>query len=219
MLLPFLSGAISGGGSGATVRASATGSVNGGKTVSVTIPASTVVGDLLLAVVGTIGGSGESASGWTQVNRTVAGSSNFAVYILFRRTAQSGDAGSTVTFTVSPVVDTWGSVVLMSVANPLGVVSVHGHTATTGSTSTLTTNAPTARNVKNPLRFDVFLQSTNTTPTFSSYTGQGSLVASTSSTFSGLSVYQKADAWAYTDQASVSSNQSQYNSVSTAFNV
>lgn len=205
--------------SGARIAGIGTGVVNGGRSVSATVATTTVPGDLLVAVTGTIGGTDVTPAGWTQVNRTVSGASNFTVYALYTKVAVSGDVGASASFGVSPAVDTWGCLAIFSVTNLLNVTSVHGHDVTASAGTTLVTNAPSSAEGRKPLRFDVFAQiEAATPPTFSAYTGTGELVTNQTSSFNRMQVYATYDSASSASAAQVTSTAND-NYVAAAFRV
>jgi hypothetical protein len=194
----------------ARLRTSAIGTRNSTTSpISITIPAGTVPGDLLITIIATIGGTDSIPSGWTRDFRVVSGSSSFTVYLLYRRVAQVGDAGTVASFTVSTSGNTSGCGVMLVIQNPLRITT-HGHVSTASTGTTLSTGAPSSVVVKRPSRVDVFAQGflsfNSPVPTFSSYTGQGSLIRNINSDFNRLAVYFRENSFAYTSGAQVSSN-------------
>lgn len=187
---------------GPRICGSATGVTNTGLTISVTIPSETVAGDLLVAVTATIGGSGESATGWTFRERIVSGASNFSVLCTYTRVATSTDAGTTVTFTVSGI-NTTGCAAILTLHNPLEVSNIHGYDDAAGSGSTITAPAPTSALGRKPLRLDVFASYNNNN--FTGYTGTGNLLVNTVSNFNRLQVYTTYDSGSSTASAAVTS--------------
>lgn len=204
---------------GARIAGIGTATTTGALTISGTIPSTTVEGDLLVAVIATIGGNNLTPSGWTLVNRTVSGASNFTVYATYTKTAVTADAGASQSFTISTSSNTSGCLAIFSMVNPLSVTGVHGHDVSTGATTTIATDPPSANEGRLPMRFDVFAQNGSVSiPTFSSYTGTGVSVVSLTSPFNRMQIFADYDSSGSTSAAQVTSNQS-YNWVAASFRV
>lgn len=70
--------------------------------ITTTIPAATVEGDLLLLLVASVGGGRTTPSGWTYLDHVSAyDGTYYNNQYAYHRYAQSGDAGSGVTFTIT----------------------------------------------------------------------------------------------------------------------
>lgn len=202
---------------GARIAGIGTATTTGALTISGTIPSTTVEGDLLLAVIATIGGSGVTPSGWTLVNQTVSGASNFTVYRLYSKVAVTADAGASQSFTISTSANTSGCLAIFAMVNPLAVSGVHGHDSSTGATTTIATDPPTANEGRLPMRFDVFAQYGDPSmPTFSAYTGTGVSVVSLTSPFNRMQIFADYDSSGSTSAAQVTSTQS-YNWAAASF--
>lgn len=189
---------------GARIAGIGTATSTGALTISATIPSTTVEGDLLIAVVASIGGTNTTPTGWTLVNRTVSGASNFTVYATYVKTAVTADAGASQTFTVSTSANTSACLAIFAMVNPLAVSNVHGHDVSTGASSTVATDPPTATEGRLPMRFDVFAQ--YGPPTFSAYTGTGVQVVNIASPFNRMQIFADYDSLSSTSAAQVTSS-------------
>lgn len=203
---------------GPRICGKATATINSAQIINVTIPSETVAGDLLVAVTATIGGSGESASGWTRRHRVAQGASEFSVLCVWTRVAVAADAGATAAFTVSSVGNTAGCGVVFSLHNPLEVTNVHGYDDDAGLSTALTCPAPTTVQGRKPLRFDVFAQYGNPVGSFSGYTGVGVSQVNLTSSNNRLQVFTKYDSGANTSTAALTSSAS-YNWTGASFRV
>jgi hypothetical protein len=116
-----------------SVRASSTNSGSSGTSASVTVPATAVVGDVLLMFVGSNYAANSGPSGWTALSVTSGGWHNAAVY---SKICASGDIGATVSATLAGS-EFWDAHCLV-VKDTDGIVNVAA-TQTIASQDTLAT--------------------------------------------------------------------------------
>lgn len=200
---------------GPTVRTiGATGSTSAGSTISIAYP-TFETGDLLIAVVTSIGGATLTPSGWSKpvsIAKETSSAGAYSTLTIWTRVSDGSESGSQ-TFTFANAATSSAVGFMMSVKNPAAVTAISGTSSKSDtSSSTITFNAPSSVSGISPLHIQVGAQcgyAYGTTPTFSSYTGSGSLINSvsldtTTSRFR-VSLYAKESA-AGSTSATMSSN-------------
>lgn len=113
-----------------SVRAhSSNANTSSNTTLSLTVPSSTQVDDVLVAVVSGGAEPITTPSGWTLVGSNVYGGSSQLQLAVYKRKAVSGDASSTVNFVASAANKKAGVIAALQDSNDVGVSAFAGYTS------------------------------------------------------------------------------------------